>query len=79
MPKATLVYHDPAVLTCVSELERLFIKYGNLNQTTAKQKAGDVRNRMQVSIDVEDTDKAHALVKELQGISIKAIIAGDEQ
>ena len=70
MPKVILVRRDPSVLMNVSDMERLFVEYGHLSSTEAKQRIVDVLNGWQVSVDVEDLAKAEALVRELRDIWI---------
>ena len=79
MPKVTLVRRDPSVLMNVTEMERLFVEYGHLSSTEAKQRVEDVLNGWQVSIDVEDLARAEALVKDLRGIWIEAKISTEAE
>lgn len=78
MPKVTLIRRDPSVLMNVSDAERLFVEYGHLSSTEAKQRIDDVLRGGQVSIPVEDMAKAEALVKGLRDIWIEAVISAEE-
>lgn len=78
MPKVTLIRRDPSVLMNVTDTERLFVEYGHLSSTEAKQLIDDVLRGWQVFIEVEDLAKAEALVKGLQAIWIEAVISTEE-
>jgi hypothetical protein len=79
MPKVRLVRHDPDIMKNISELQRLFIEYGNLSLEDAKARANDVREDYQVSIDIEDSAKAKGLIRELECIYIKAEIVPEDE
>lgn len=78
MPKVKLVRHDPAIMKNISEMQRLFMKYGNLSSDEATARANEVRDDYQVSIDVEDSSKVEELLRELERIYIKGEIMAEE-